>query len=122
MRTSSAKAKGKRLCQEVKELLKMYEQSLTDDDIIIMPTSVPGSDLRLSHNAKRFFPFDIECKNQEKLNIWESIKQSETRAKMDEIPLVVFSRNRSEVYACLNIKAFLDLMKYGTHGFSRNKT
>lgn len=119
MRTSSAKAKGRRLCQEVKALFEQYAETLNQDDIIIMPTSVPGSDLRLSLNAKKFFPFDVECKNQEKINIWDSIKQSEVRAKDDEIPLVVFSRNRSDTYVCINVIAFLDLLKHGSNGFKR---
>jgi hypothetical protein len=120
MRTSSAKAKGRRLCQEAKQMMFNFAEGLTEDDIIIMPASVPGSDLRLSAKAKKFYPFNVECKNQEKLNIWASIAQAEARMQMDEIPLVVFGRNRSKVYCALEFEAFLSLLKAGTYGFRRD--
>lgn len=122
MKIQSAKAKGRKLCQELKELLLRYAKDLHEDDITVTPASVPGPDLHLSHAAKKFYPFNIECKNQEKLNIWDSLKQVEVRQKIEEIPLVVFSRNRSPSYVCLRLEAFMDLMKHGTNGFSRDKT
>ena len=34
-----------------------------------------GEDIQLSPAARKLIPFAFECKNQEKLNIWESLKQ-----------------------------------------------
>ena len=36
-----------------------------------------GEDILLSPAARKLFPFSVECKNQEKLNIWSSLEQAE---------------------------------------------
>ena len=48
--------------------------------------------------------------NQEKINIWESLKQSEENSG-DYPPVLVFKRNRSKTYVVLEIEDFIDLIK-----------
>lgn len=67
-----------------------------------------GCDVKLSSAAKAKFPFAVECKNQENLNIWAALRQAEDHAsKSDTIPLVVFTRNHSQVYVALPLDDFL---------------
>ena len=77
MKTSSAKAKGRRLQQKVRDLLLETFTELEPDDIRSTSMGVSGEDLQLSPAARKLIPFAIECKNQEKLNVWDSLKQAE---------------------------------------------
>lgn len=109
MKTSSAKAKGRRCAKELKEKLLFNFPDLEPDDIRVTPSGVTGPDLQLSPKAKKKFPFAIECKNVEKLNIWKALEQSESHTNHDT-PLLVFTRNRSNMYVSLSLEEFLSLL------------
>ena len=51
----------------------------------------------------------MECKNQEKLNIWGALEQAEENSG-DHAPLVIFKRNRSKTYAVLEFDKLLELL------------
>jgi len=68
-----------------------------------------GMDVQLSPSARKKFPFAIECKNQEALNIWKSLEQAENNCE-GLTPLLIFKRNKSKIYAALEITDFLDLL------------
>ena len=69
-----------------------------------------GEDILLSPAARKLFPFSVECKAQEKLNIWSSLEQAEENAQ-SHTPVLIFKRNRSKTYAVLEINDFIDLIK-----------
>lgn len=54
--------------------------------------------------------FHWECKHQEKLNIWNALKQAERDCQVDKTPVVVFRRNHGKAYACIEFNKFLDLL------------
>ena len=68
-----------------------------------------GEDIILSPAARDLIPFSFECKNQERLNIWESLSQSEENSG-DYIPAVVFKRNRSNTYIALDLEEFFKII------------
>ena len=35
-----------------------------------------GEDLIMARAARQMFPFSVECKNVEKLNVWEAYEQA----------------------------------------------
>ena len=109
MKTSSAKAKGRRLQQKVRDLLLETFTELEPDDIWSTSMGVSGEDLQLSPAARKLIPFAIECKNQEKLNVWDSLKQAEENSG-DYDPVLIFKRNRSKTYAVINIEKFIELI------------
>ena len=80
-----------------------------DDDIIVTPSGVNGPDLQLSPYAKKEFPFAIECKNQERINLWQAIEQSEGHAKDGMTPLLCITRNRAKVYAVIELEKFIEI-------------
>ena len=51
----------------------------------------------------------IEAKAVEHLNLWNALKQSETDAGDDEMPIVVFKRNYSKDYVALSFEDFMKL-------------
>lgn len=109
MNTSSAKAKGRRLQQHVvKRILDTFTE-LSDKDVVSVPMGVNDADVRLSEAAQRVFNFAVECKNTERINLWSSIKQCENE-KRDGVPLLIFKRNRSDVYCVLKFDELLNIL------------
>jgi len=112
MKTSSAKSKGRRCATATKELMEKYAPDLRPGDIIITSSGETGPDLKLSPAAREIYPLAIECKNQEAFNIWKALKQAESHQREEsEFPLVIFTRNRSELYCALEFDHFLKLIR-----------
>jgi len=106
--TSSRKAKGRRLQNKVRELI-LEKFNLHPDDVRTAIMGESGEDIKLSHSAREKFPFSVECKAQEKMNIWESLKQAEDNSN-NHTPILIFKRNRSKTYVTLSLEDFLDLL------------
>jgi|TARA_R100001377_G_scaffold69685_1_gene45018 hypothetical protein len=109
MKSRSAKNKGKRLQNNVRDLLLETFNQLEPDDIKSAIMGESGEDIKLSPAARKQIPFSFECKNQEALNIWSSLEQAETNAG-DYDPVLIFKRNRSKTYAVINIEKFIELI------------
>ena len=108
MKTSSAKAKGRRAAQEVRKLMLHFSPELKPDDIKVTPSGVTGEDIQLSPAAREQYPFAIEVKNQEALNIWASLEQASGHVGDDEyFPQLYFTRNRTKLYMAMEAKHFL---------------
>ena len=109
MKTSSAKNKGRRLQKLVVDKIKEIF-SLSDRDVWSTPMGCTGEDVGLSDNGFIKFPFSVEAKNTEKINIWKSLEQSE-QTKREGTPLLVFKRNNSKVYCTLEFNYFMELIR-----------
>ena len=109
MKPRSAKNKGKRLQNKVRDLILEKFDSLESDDVRSITMGESGEDILLSPAARKLFPFSVECKNQEKLNIWKSLEQSETNSGK-HTPIVIFKRNRTKTYVALEFKKLLELL------------
>ena len=109
MKPSSAKGKGRRLQNEVREKLLKSFLSLEPDDIKCAVMGESGEDIKLSPLAQRTIPYSFECKNQERLNIWSSLEQAEENCNGRE-PVLVFKRNRTKVYIAMDFEKFLTLI------------
>ena len=91
MRPSSVKAKGRRLQQLVAaDLCSAFNLSV--GDVRSCPMGSHGEDVQLSSEARKLVPWSIECKNQERLNIWSAFDQAESNAG-PYVPIVVAKRN-----------------------------
>jgi len=71
-----------------------------------------GEDIVLSHEATKCIPFSFECKNQERLAIWQHLEQAEGNSEGRD-PVLVIKRNRSKVYAVIEFDLFLNLIDKG---------
>ena len=109
MKPRSAKNKGKRLQNKVRDLILEKVNQLEPDDVRSVTMGESGEDILLSPAARKLFPFSTECKNQEKLNIWSSLEQAETNSG-NHIPIVIFKRNRSKTYVALEFEKLLELL------------
>ena len=110
MRTSSAKAKGRRLQDAVRDLILEHYPALEPDDVQCAIMGQSGTDIKLSPAAKRAFPYAVECKNQEKINIWASLDQAQENAAEGQTPLLVFKKNRTESYVAMKLSDFIKLV------------
>ena len=113
MKTSSAKAKGRRASLETIELLRKYCPDLREDDIRAASSGSNGPDVLLSPAAQDLLPLVIENKCQESLNIWAAYAQAEShRAEGSTLaPTVFFRRNRSKLMVCLSAEDFIRLIR-----------
>lgn len=113
MKTSSAKAKARRLQNLLAEKLKETFPFLDADAIRPALMGETGMDIKLSIAARKHIPYAIEAKNRETLNVWESIKQAEANATVEGLtPAIAFSRNRlPEPYVAIPLSTFLRLIQ-----------
>jgi hypothetical protein len=111
MKPRSAKAKGRRFQSEVKELILESFPLLEPDDVKPAIMGESGEDIKLSPAARKLFPYAVECKNTEKLNIWSALEQAEANAKNQNTPLLFFKRNRSKAYVAMEADHLFELLK-----------
>jgi hypothetical protein len=104
-----SKAKGRRLQNYMRDLLRKMFPSLEEDDIKSQIMGMCGEDIVLSPAAKKIIPYSFECKNVEKLNIWSAIEQASKNCE-DRQPVVVIKRNRTKTYAVVEVNHFIDLI------------
>jgi hypothetical protein len=109
MKTQSAKAKGRRLQQQFRDLL-IEELGIHPEDIESRSMGAGGEDLIMARAAREKFPYSIECKNQEKLNLWESYKQATENSK-DYEPIVVIKKNNHKKLVIVDAEYFVKLHK-----------
>ena len=112
MKTQSAKAKGRKLQKWMRELL-IEKLDIHPEDIESRSMGAGGEDLIMARAAREKFPMSIECKNQEKVNVWESYKQAEDNSK-DYEPVVVIKRNNSKPLVLVDAEYFAELHKKNT--------
>lgn len=107
MKTQSAKAKGRRLQGWLRDKILEYFP-LEEDDVLSRSMGASGSDLHLSPRAREYFDFDCECKNVEKIRLWESWDQACQHGRK---PLLVIKKNYREPLAILRAEDLLSLLK-----------
>lgn len=97
IKISSRKAKGRDLqkwvCSKISELTNFpYDQS--DDQCLIHSREMGqhGNDIILRGEALKKFPFSIECKNSETLNLLETIEQVQANQIEETDWLIVHKR------------------------------
>ena len=111
MKPSSAKAKGRRLQDYVVQRILGTFPELEPDDVKGAIMGESGTDIKLSPAARNVLPWGTEVKNQQRLNIWAALQQAEANAPPIVTPVVVFSRNRTEVFAALTLDDLLDVYR-----------
>ena len=109
MKTSSAKAKGRRLQQKFMQLL-IEKLDIDPEDIESRSMGAGGEDLIMSKAARTKFPFSVECKNQERMNIWSAWEQANNNKGIYQ-PLVVIKKNGVPPLVVLDAENFLEYVK-----------
>ena len=97
MKTQSAKAKGRRFQQWVRDVLIEKLKIHPEDEDLIMARA-----------ARESFPYSIECKNQEALNVWKSYEQAEANSG-DYEPILFIKRNNQKPLVVIDAEHFVKL-------------
>ena len=69
-----------------------------------------GEDLIMARAARQKFPFSVECKNVEKLNVWEAYEQAKSNSK-DHEPIVIMKKNQKKPLVVVDADFFISLFK-----------
>ena len=109
MKTSSAKAKGRKLQQWFANVL-VEGLGLDRDDLESRPMGSQGEDIILGKQSREIFPYSVECKNQEAVNVWKAYEQASENCKGYE-PLVVIKRNRHKPLVVVDAEHCVELQK-----------
>ena len=108
MLPKSGKAKGRKFQQWVRDLLLSAADSLTPDDVRSTSMGAGGSDILMSTAAKAIYPWSVECKAQERVNIWKAYAQAEAnKDHEDDEPIVFISRNRQKPLVLMDAEFFV---------------
>ena len=107
MKPQSAKAKGRVLQKWVRDkLIEMLE--VHPEDIESRSMGAGGEDLIMARAARAKFPHSIECKNVEKLNIWEAYEQASANCG-DYEPVVFMKKNGKKPLVVVDAEYYIQL-------------
>jgi hypothetical protein len=109
MKPSSSKAKGRRLQQYVRDLILSSFLQLEPDDVLSTAMGQNGADIQLSPAARKFVPYQIECKSKATSQIHTYYEQCKTHGKHE--PLVIVKKDRDIALAIVSLDHFLELLK-----------
>ena len=108
----ASKAKGRRLQNYVRDMLRDVYTQLHPDDIKSQTMGMTGEDIVRTPAAKEVCAFSFECKNVERLQIWRAIEQCETNRPDCSAPAIVFKKNGKEPYVAIPFTVFCDMLQY----------
>lgn len=109
MKTSSAKAKGRNLQKWVVDQL-VEHLGVDPEDLESRPMGSQGEDVIMGKLTRNIFPYSVECKNVERLNVWDAYDQATENCKGYE-PIVVMKKNRKKPLVVVDAEYFVRLHK-----------
>jgi hypothetical protein len=105
MKPQSRKQKGRKFQQWVRDLL-IEKLDIHPEDIESRSMGAAGEDIMMAQAARKKFPFAIECKNQESLNVWKAYEQAEFNSG-DYEPIVFIKRNNQKPLVVVDADYFV---------------
>ena len=114
MKPQSAKAKGRRLQQWVRDLILSNHRSLEEDDVRSTSMGAGGEDVLLSPAARALLPVSIECKSMASMAFYKWMDQAFVNAPKDTEPLVVAKANNRKPVVIVDAEYFFSNFRKGT--------
>tara|TARA_Y100000401_G_scaffold39081_1_gene29623 strand:- start:5 stop:424 length:420 start_codon:yes stop_codon:yes gene_type:complete len=118
IKVSSAKAKGRRLQQWVRDYLHSNLKGVEKDDITSTPGGVNGPDIGLSPLARKLFPWTVECKSRSSFSVYEALEQAERNLIKNTKPVAILKGDRKQPLALLYAEDLLEIL---TCSMTKNK-
>lgn len=114
MKPSSAKNKGRRLQQWVRDEILEKNPELSQDDVRSTSMGAGGEDVQLSSAARELVPFQIECKNKREVAVAGWYNQAREHGKHE--PLLVVKQDHSEPLVIVDAVVFFRMVRelYGS--------
>lgn len=104
MKTSSAKQKGRRLQQWVRDKMYQYCHNLRPGDVESTSMGAGGEDVKLSPHARDFYPIQIECKSYAKFSVYDIYQQACSHGTYE--PVAIIKQNNSKPLAIVDADYF----------------
>ena len=114
MTPASAKNKGRRLQNWVKDMILLRFTGLQPDDVTGRSMGASGEDILLSPKARGKFPFSIESKNTERINLYRFYDQAIQNSNDNHEPLLIVKSNGKPALAVVDAEFFI--RNWGRHG------
>ena len=111
IKTSSAKAKGRKHQQWVRDqILAVYPQ-LESDDVRSTSMGAGGEDVQLSPAARKLFPYSVECKAHKSFAIYTVMDQAETNCPKNIQPMGIIKADRRRPLVVIDAEYFFGVME-----------
>ena len=110
IKVSSAKAKGRRLQQWVRDYLHSNLKGVEKDDITSTPGGVNGPDIGLSPLARKLFPWTVECKSRSSFSVYEALEQAERNLIKNTKPIAILKGDRKQPLALVYAEDLLEIL------------
>jgi hypothetical protein len=111
IKTSSAKAKARRLQDWVRDTIYKCFPSLEQGDVTCAIMGESGEDIKLSPAARQLIPISVECKARKSFALYNDYDQATTNAPKGMEPVLFIKGDRKKPLAVIDAEYFLDLMK-----------
>jgi hypothetical protein len=112
----SAKAKGRRLQQLVRDKLRSLSSNFREGDIESRGMGQSGEDIILSPHARDLLPLSIECKSYAKFAVYSIIDQCKANCPSDCEPVVVLKADHKKPVAVIDLDYYIKLESYRIKG------
>lgn len=109
MKPASAKAKGRTFQQTIRDLILAAFLKLEPDDVKSTSMGAGGEDVQLSPAARKFFPYQIECKAKARAQVYTWYDQAKTHGKHQ--PIVFVKQDRQKPLAIVDAEHFINIVK-----------
>jgi len=111
MKPQSAKAKGRKLQQLVRDKLLELSDTFREGDIESTGMGQSGEDVQLSPHARDLLPISIECKHHHKMAVYSIIDQCKSNTPDGCQPVVVLKANYKKPVAVIDLDYWTRLEK-----------
>jgi hypothetical protein len=109
MLTSSCKSKGRSLQKWTRDYLLGLFTTLTKDDIRSTSMGASGADVTLSQEAKKWIPYQFECKAHATFAVYKMYEQAGTHGTSE--PVLIIKGNHKRPLAVVDAEMFLSLIR-----------
>ena len=116
MKTSSAKAKGRKLQQHVRDVLLEAFPTLEPDDVKSTSMGAQGEDVQLSPAARKLMPIAVETKARNSIAACRFFEQAQEHARAVKggkaNAVVVMKENRKQPVVMIDLNFLVQLLQY----------
>ena len=113
MKTSSAKAKGRKLQQAVRDLIitTLKPWGIVAEDVKSTSMGAGGEDVQLSPLARSFLPISIECKSHKSFAVYNVMDQAIENCPEGCEPVVVLKANNRKPVVVVDMEHYFWLQQ-----------
>jgi hypothetical protein len=97
------------LQQWVRDLILVYNPELKADDVSSRSMGAQGEDVMLSPAARKWVPYQIECKNQKEITVYKWFQQAGEHGQ--HTPLLVIKQNHGNPLVVIDAMEFFKILR-----------